>query len=158
MIAWESAATGDEATPKFVPDPAGAGLTRVWTGERELHISSDIAYAAWQYWRVTGDDRWMLDGGARLLLETARFWESRVAFDAERVGFGLGDVIGPDEYHERVDNNAYTNGMVQWHMDAALRLYAWLRGRDGACAEQLARELISHKNGWITGPTSRSAC
>src|SRR5215471_20905025 len=57
---WESAMTGEEVTPRWVPAPAGhpdgQQQVRVWTGDIELHISSDIAYAVWQYWRVTGDD------------------------------------------------------------------------------------------------------
>ena len=37
------------------------------------HISADIAYAVWQYWRATGDDGFFIDAGAEMLLETARF-------------------------------------------------------------------------------------
>ena len=43
----------------------------------EQHISADVAYAVWQYWRATGDDEFFLDAGAEILLETARFWASR---------------------------------------------------------------------------------
>ena len=46
------------------------------TGEREHHISADIAYAVWQYWQATGDDAFMLEAGAEILVETARFWAS----------------------------------------------------------------------------------
>ncbi len=39
-------------------------------------LEHEGAYAVWLYWRSTGDDRFMLDGGAEILAETARFWAS----------------------------------------------------------------------------------
>jgi kojibiose phosphorylase len=141
MFAWESAATGEEVTPKVVPDPLGEELVRIWTGEREQHISADVTYAVWQYWWATGDDEWMRKGGAQIVLETALLWASRVEYDAERGRYELTDVIGPDEYHERVDNNAFTNRMVQWHMHVALQVVAWLRGRHPDRARSLEHEL-----------------
>jgi kojibiose phosphorylase len=141
MFAWESAATGDEVTPKFVPDPLGEELVRIWTGEKELHISADVAYAAWQYWRATGDDDWMRHHGAPLILETAVFWGDRVEYDAQSERYGLTDVIGPDEYHEHVDNNAFTNRMVQWHLETAFKVLAWLHGRDPQRAKELEEAL-----------------
>jgi trehalose/maltose hydrolase-like predicted phosphorylase len=50
---------------------------RIWTGDIEIHISADVAYAIMQYWRVTGDDAFMRDYGAEMILETARFWADR---------------------------------------------------------------------------------
>jgi trehalose/maltose hydrolase-like predicted phosphorylase len=141
MFAWESAGTGDEVTPKWVLGPQGEGLVRIWPGDIEYHISADIAYAIWHYWQATGDDSWMADIGAQVVLETAVFWESCVSYDAERGRYELKDVIGPDENHDHVDNNAYTNRMVQWHLQTALEVLAWLRGYDAARAEQLGRDL-----------------
>jgi beta-phosphoglucomutase len=127
MFAWESAATGDETTPTWVPGPRGEGLVRIWTGDIELHISADIAYAIYQYWRATGDDAWMASAGAPVILETARFWESAVEYNPDRDRYELHNVIGPDEYHDHVDNNAYTNRMIRWHLEAALEVFAWLQ-------------------------------
>jgi beta-phosphoglucomutase len=141
MFAWESAGTGDEVTPKWVTGPHGEGLVRIWPGDIEYHISADIAYAIWHYWRATGEDAWMAEFGAPVVLETAVFWESCVSYDAARDRYELKDVIGPDENHDHVDNNAYTNRMVQWHLEAALDLLAWLRKYDSARAEQLERDL-----------------
>lgn len=137
MFAWESAATGDEVTPRFVPDPDGKELVRVWTGDRELHISADVAYAVWHFWRATADHDWMGRRGCRIILETALFWESRVQYDEDEDLYHLTDVIGPDEYHECVDDNTYTNRMVQWHMDTAQRAFAWLCGYDPERANSL---------------------
>ena len=45
QFAWESAETGDEVTPPWVPDFQNPlQLIRIWTGDIEIHISSDIAY------------------------------------------------------------------------------------------------------------------
>ena len=55
LYAWESADTGEETTPERVVAPDGV-LVDILTGRMEHHISADIAYAVWQYWRATGDD------------------------------------------------------------------------------------------------------
>ncbi|MEZ4734752.1 MAG: HAD-IA family hydrolase [Caldilineaceae bacterium] len=135
QYAWESAETGDEVTPRFVPGPRGEGLVRIWCGDIELHITVDVVYALYQYWRVTGDDDFMAAVGAPIALETARYWESRVEPNTPTPGrYSISDVIGPDEYHDHVDNNAFTNGMVRWHLHTAVALLAWLEDRDAGRA------------------------
>jgi beta-phosphoglucomutase len=126
MYAWESATTGDEVTPRWVPDPHG-NLVRIWCGDIEVHITADVAYAVWQYWQITGDDEWMRDYGAEIILDTAVFWESRVEWNQQHQCYDIRDVIGPDENHDRVDNNAFTNLMVQWHLQSALEMWDWLK-------------------------------
>ncbi len=126
QYAWESAETGDEVTPRWVPVPDGEPI-RIWCGDIELHISSDIPYAIWQYWQATGDDEFMAAYGARIILETARFWDSRVEWNDQEYRYEISDVIGPDEYHEHVDNNAFTNEMVRWHLERALDVIHWLQ-------------------------------
>ncbi|HIQ06147.1 MAG TPA: beta-phosphoglucomutase, partial [Anaerolineae bacterium] len=140
MYAWESAATGDETTPRWVPGPDGE-LIRIWCGDIELHITADVAYAIWHYWQVTGDDEFMRDHGAEIILDTAVFWGSRVEYDTKADRYELTDVIGPDEYHEHVNNNAFTNRMVQWHLKTALETLAWLRRAYPAKADELVARL-----------------
>lgn len=146
QFAWESAETGDEVTPRWVlPHFEGirwptsdTRLIRIWCGDIEVHISADIAYGIWQYWRITGDDAFMRNYGAEILLESALFWASRVEPDAHEPGyFSISNVIGPDEYHDHVDNNAFTNRMVAWHLQRALDVLAWLESN----APQRANEL-----------------
>ena len=143
QYAWESAATGDEVTPAWVPDHNGKELVRIWTGDIEIHISADVAYAIMQYWQVTGDDGFMRDYGAEIILDTARFWADRA--EREEVGgrhrYSFRDVIGPDEYHDHVDNNIYTNRMAQWHLQTALELLTWLDGLYPAHARALRDKL-----------------
>jgi len=126
MYAWESATTGDEVTPRWIPNSKGE-LVRIWCGEIEVHINTDVAYAAWHYWLHTGDDEWMRDYGAEIILDTAVFWESRVEWNTQRSSYDIRDVIGPDEHHDHVDNDAFTNVMVKWHLQTALALLDWLK-------------------------------
>jgi beta-phosphoglucomutase len=141
MIAWESAATGDDVTPPWVLDPAGIEMVRIWPGEIEQHISADVAYGTWQYWDATGDDEWMAARGAQIILETAVFWASRVEYNETRDRYEITNVIGPDEYHDHVDNNAFTNRLVKWHLETALEVLAWLRGYDPSRAAELESAL-----------------
>jgi len=141
---WESAETGDEVTPTWVPhfsDPKK--LVRIWTGDIQIHITADIAYAIMQYWRVSGDDAFLRDYGAEMILDGARFWGGR-AEPEETNGvrrYAIRDVIGPDEYHEHVDNNSFTNFMARWHLRTALGVLAWLRDQHPAAAAGLTDRL-----------------
>jgi kojibiose phosphorylase len=140
MFAWESADSGDETTPRLVPGPEG-DLIRIWTGDIQLHITADVAYGVVQFWRVTGDDAFMRDYGAEIVLDTARFWGSRVEWNAARARYEINDVIGPDEYHEHVDNNAFTNHMARWNLETALEVLAWLRREHTGKAAELKAHL-----------------
>jgi trehalose/maltose hydrolase-like predicted phosphorylase len=124
MYAWESADTGSEATPEQVIGPDGQ-IIDILCGKQEQHITADVAYAVWQYWQATEDVDFLLDAGAEILLETGRFWSSRA--QAEEDGYcHIRGVIGPDEYHEHIDDNAYTNVLARWNIRRALEVAAML--------------------------------
>ncbi|HEX6802544.1 MAG TPA: glycosyl hydrolase family 65 protein [Terriglobales bacterium] len=114
MYPWESADTGEETTPKAVIAPSGEVLI-IRNGELEVHIVADVAFGVWQYWRATWDDDFFLNCGAEIVLETARFWASRGTLEKDGC-YHIRHVIGPDEYHEDVDDNAYTNLMAAWNL------------------------------------------
>ena len=140
LYAWESADTGEETTPERVIGADGEQVA-ILTGRMEHHISADIAYAVWQYWRFTGDDAFFLRAGAEILLETARFWASRAVVEADDKRH-IRHVIGPDEYHEDVDDNAFTNVMARWNISRGLEAIEVLRerwpNRAAALREKLA--------------------
>jgi len=139
---WESADTGQEVTPTWVPHYADPKkMVRIWTGDIEMHISADVAYGAYQYWHVTGDDAWFIDKGAELILDTAKFWASRAEWNQAANCYEYTDVIGPDEYHEHVDNNFYTNRMAQWNLQTAFEVLDWLKKVAPAKAEELIESL-----------------
>jgi beta-phosphoglucomutase len=143
MFAWESADTGDEVTPRWLPpkDDLYGDDVRIWCRDREIHISADIAYAIWLYWQATGDDEWLRDYGAEIILDTALFWTSRVEWNTREERYEIREVIGADEYHESVNNNAFTNRMVQWHLQKALLVYDWLHQKYPDHAMQLEQKL-----------------
>jgi len=116
-FAWESAATGEDVTPRSARDRAGR-LVEIHTGEREEHIVADVAWAAAHYLDWTGDQAFRDGPGKRLFVETARYWASRAQLENDGHAHIRG-VIGPDEYHELVDDNAYTNVMARWNLRQA---------------------------------------
>jgi kojibiose phosphorylase len=67
-----------------------------------------------------------LERGAEVILETARFWGSRAEWEDEHQRYEINDIIGPDEYHDHVDNNVYTNALACWNLQNALDLKSWL--------------------------------
>jgi trehalose/maltose hydrolase-like predicted phosphorylase len=139
LYAWESADTGMETTPEKVV--AGDGtIIEILTGKLEQHISADVAYAVWQYWRATGDEAFFLAAGAEIVLETARFWASRARREADGKRHIRG-VIGPDEYHENVDDNAFTNIMARWNIARGLETVEILEARWPERADELVAAL-----------------
>jgi len=87
------------------------------TGQLEIHISACVPWAAMDYVDWTGDHAFAAGPGRTLLIETARFWASRIRADVD--GAHIYGVIGPDEYHEPVDDNAFTNVMARWTLRRA---------------------------------------
>jgi len=139
LYAWESADTGEETTPERVIGADGTPV-EILTGQMEHHISADVAYAVWQYWRFTRDDDFFLRAGAEMLLETARFWASRAVVEADGKRH-IRHVIGPDEYHEDVDDNAFTNVMARWNIGRGLEAMDLLRERWPNRAAELREKL-----------------
>jgi trehalose/maltose hydrolase-like predicted phosphorylase len=117
---WESAAEGFDVTPASARLASGE-LVRIRTGELEEHIVGDVAWAAACYIDWTGDTAFEIGPGRPLFVETARYWNSRVRFDADGRAHIYG-VIGPDEYHEPVDDNAFTNVLARWNLRRAAQL------------------------------------
>ena len=143
MFAWESADSGQETCPRYVPDPKTGEPVRVWCGELEQHISADVVYGAWHCWQATGDDGFAERVLTPLAVETARFWASRVEKDGDRCV--IRDVIGPDEYHEHVDNNAFTNYMAAWNLRLAAELAP--HDADAATWRAIADGLVIPRDG-----------
>lgn len=138
---WESTLNGEETTPPSIVHPETGEVMPVLNGFIELHITSSIAYATWEYWRVTGDDNFMRDYGAELLLSTALFWDSRAEKNEQHNNYTISDVIGPDEWHEHVNNNAHTNIMAKRNIQTALSTLKWLKTAAPSKANTLVEQL-----------------
>jgi len=135
LYPWESADKGVETTPPYGYGPDGE-MVPILSGLMEHHISADVAWGTWEYWKATGDDVFMATMGVEMMLETARFWASRSSIDADG-RYHIRMVVGPDEYHEGVDDNAYTNVLARWNIRKAVESLAWLEGWDPAYADEL---------------------
>ena len=138
---WESTLDGSEATPASIIHPESGEIIPVLNGTLELHITASISLAVWQYWNITGDDQFMQEFGAEILFSTALFWASRAENHPEQHDYEINNVIGPDEWHEHVNNNAYTNYLARWNIQAALDIYNWLHSTAPDKADALALKL-----------------
>lgn len=125
---WESAWLDDgEVTPEYMGTDIVTGqLIKVWSGFIEIHITADVAYGVWQYYMCTGDQDFMDKYGYELMLDCAKFWSSRLE-PGEDGRLHINDVVGPDEYKEHVDDNAFTNYLVWWTIGKAIEYSGMLQ-------------------------------
>ena len=94
----------------------------------QLQPSTAVAFGIWHYVHLTDDLPFLWTYGAEMLLEIARFLRSRVARGSRTGLYGFFGVMGPDEFHMMVNNNAYTNYMgkrtLEYAADALDRMQA----------------------------------
>ena len=101
MFPWRTI-SGEEASAYFA------------AGTAQYHINADIMYALHKYVNATGDEEFLFECGAEMLVETARLWCDLGFFSARKGGkFCINGVTGPDEYNTVVNNNTYTNLMAR---------------------------------------------
>jgi len=103
---WESADTGVELV--------GGEFAK------ERHITADVGWALWQYYLWTGDRTYLKSEGWPVLSATAQYWVSRVTKGADGK-FHIKGVLSPDETAGVVDDDAWTNAVVQANLRAAAR-------------------------------------
>lgn len=129
MYPWESAWTSEgEATPKWGNADVVTGQPLpIICGDLEQHITCDVAYGVWYYYQMTKDEDFMNRSGYEIIFETAAFWQSRWEWDEKNRRYVIDNVIGPDEYSEHVNNNAYTNYMSCFNVKLAIEYYEKIR-------------------------------
>lgn len=115
---WESASSGVDTTPKWCA-----------TGWREIHVVADVAFGCWQHYLTTGDEEFLLGPGLEIILETARYWATRAELKQINGSYRyeITEVIGPDEFHDPVDNSVFTNAMARWNIRKAMELLEQLK-------------------------------
>lgn len=118
---WESADDGTEQCPDWTIEPDGS-CYRCYVAVYEHHVTAAVAYGISNYVKITGDDAFLREKGAEILIETARFWASRCEYNGQWDRYEIRRVTGPDEWHEPVDNNLYTNYLARWNLDYVLAL------------------------------------
>lgn len=117
---WESADTGDEQCPKWTIEGDGTCYECI-IGEQEIHVSSDIIYGGYNYYLRTKDKNYYYKF-IEMLIETSIFYISRLEYDKVQDKYILTNIVGPDEWHESVSNNTYTNYLIKWHLNLAYEL------------------------------------
>jgi 1,2-alpha-glucosylglycerol phosphorylase len=153
FYAWTSGKTGEELFPDYF-------FTDVLTGRKihnhfnswQIHISPDIVYALWLYFEASGDWDFMLNFGAEIAFEVAQFLVSRVHFKMDKERYEFIRLLGPDEYHENVDNNAYTNYLAQFALEKAAYLYQRLAVEAPQRLDQLLNKIGVDRaviNAWV---------
>jgi trehalose/maltose hydrolase-like predicted phosphorylase len=145
MYPWQSGSDGQEETQVVHLNPLSGG----WESDlshNQRHVNAAIFYNVWRYYQATGDLEFMVDHGAEMMLEIARFWSSMATYNSRRERYEIHGVMGPDEFHERypdatdggLRNNAYTNVMVAWLCETAQTLLELL---PAAAADALAARI-----------------
>jgi alpha,alpha-trehalose phosphorylase len=115
MFPWRTI-SGEEASAYYA------------AGTAQYHINADIMYALRKYVQATGDELFLRDCGAEMLVETARLWLDLGFYsDAKGGKFCINGVTGPDEYNTVVNNNAYTNLMARENLRYAAQTVETLR-------------------------------
>ncbi len=140
MFPWRTI-SGEEASAYYA------------AGTAQYHINADIMYALRKYVQATGDETFLRDFGAEMLVETARLWLDLGFSSAARGGkFRINGVTGPDEYNAVVNNNAYTNLMARENLRYATQVVQSLRATEpdayNALAHKTALEL-SEVSEWM---------
>ena len=128
LFPWRTI-TGDEASAFFA------------AGTAQYHINADIMYALRKYVEVTGDEEFLFEYGAEMLIETARFWADLGFYSHNgKDEFHIHGVTGPDEYTAIVNNNAFTNMMARENLRYALESMELLQKKKPDRFNGLAKE------------------
>ncbi len=102
-------------------------------GTAQYHINADIMYALKKYVNATGDDEFLHNVGAEMLVETARLWVDLGFYSERKDGkFCINGVTGPDEYNTVVNNNTFTNLMARANLRYAAEAIEALRDQKPA--------------------------
>jgi alpha,alpha-trehalose phosphorylase len=128
MFPWRTI-SGEEASAYYA------------AGTAQYHINADIMYALRKYVQATGDEAFLRDCGAEMLVETARLWLDLGFYaDAKEGKFCINSVTGPDEYNTVVNNNAYTNLMARENLRYAAQTIESMRATNPDAYNALAHK------------------
>jgi alpha,alpha-trehalase len=133
MYPWQSGSSGREESQQVHLNPRSGR----WVPDHsrlQRHVNIAVAYNLYHYYQVTRDREFLSFYGAEMIVEVARFLSSLAQYNPSTERYGICAVMGPDEYHDAypgamqpgLDNNAYTNVMTVWVLQAAEALLAEL--------------------------------
>ena len=108
---WESQ-EGKEMCSKYnVTDVFTGKPIRTYFNEKQVHTSADMVISLNKYLTLAGDMSLLNEGGLEMMKECIKFYMSYGKEVDGKIHFN--DVIGPDEYHERVNDNMFTNYSIK---------------------------------------------
>ncbi|NLU51257.1 MAG: glycoside hydrolase family 65 protein [Clostridiaceae bacterium] len=138
FYAWESQEGGFDACSDYnVVDVFTGRPMRTYFKDKQIHISSAIVHGIMRYFELTQDKSILEEGGAETIIECAKFYYSLLLKKVNGQFYELHDVVGPDEYHERVNNNGYTNRMAKYTFDMAVKIIDSLDGFNPEAAKHI---------------------
>jgi len=121
--AWESQEGGFEGCTDYnIVDVFTKRPMRTYFRDKQYHVSAAIVYGFMKYIDATGDYEILKEGGLEVIIESAMLYRSLLLKKVDGTKYEIHDVVGPDEYHERVNNNAYTNRIVKFVFETAVRM------------------------------------
>lgn len=107
----------------------------------EHHVTADVGIAFWNYYLVTRDKKWLQNIGYPIIKDIADFWVSRTS-KGDDGKYHILNVIGPDEYHEDVDDNAFTNGAAKHCMLSAIKAAKVLNEQPNETWQTVANNIV----------------
>lgn len=143
FYAWESQEGGyDACTDYNVTDVFTGRPMRTYFKDKQVHISAAVVYGILRYVEWTGDESLLDEQGVRTIVECAKFYYSLLLHRLTKDYYEIHDVIGPDEYHERINNNGYTNRMAKFVLEKTAEVVASAMKKGTLADEYDGRELI----------------
>ena len=115
-------------------------------GDFEIHVSVAIAYAVWLYNKLCGDKEFLYNEGIEMLMQISRYYAKRGEYSPLNGEFGLYGVMGPDEYHMNINNNAYTNVMVRKAFEFTLEVIEEMKKNAPDLLEKVSKKVALRPN------------
>ena len=145
FYAWESQEGGyDACTDYNVTDVFTGRPVRTYFKDKQVHISAAVVYGIMRYVEWTGDESILDEQGIRTVIECGKFYYSLLLHRLTKDYYEIHDVIGPDEYHERINNNGYTNRMAIYTMEKAAEVVRKAMKSGTLPGEYDGEQLLSH--------------
>jgi maltose phosphorylase len=120
-------------------------------GDFEIHVSVAIAYAVSLYSKLCNDKVFLYNEGIELLMQISRYYAKRGEYSPLTGEFCLYGVMGPDEYHMNVNNNAYTNVMAKKTFEFTLKVIAEMQKDAPELLEKVSKKVelrANEKSDW----------
>ncbi len=109
-------------------------------GDYLWHQNASIAYAADQYVRAAGDLEFMKHWGLEMIVESARFWMSKLEEGQDGL-VHLEPTVGPDELDQPGRDNGYVSLLTRKHLRLAASWAKQIRKDSPAEAKELFNKL-----------------